>query len=112
MNLDLLVGSFTKDLSASCSGISLPAVLCRSVMSRWEGVCVVAGKLTVCLWSQLYKHIQTYLYIHLYVKFCEVVDCELEAVVHPCLCMCAWDVEEGSYVPLPARVRVVKYGVW
>ena len=45
----LLVGSFTKDLSASCSGTSLPAVLCSSVMSRWEGVCVVAGKLTVCL---------------------------------------------------------------
>ena len=64
MNLDLLVGSFTKDLSASCSGTSLPAVVCSSVMSRWEGVCVVAGKLTVCLWSRLYKYIHTDLPIH------------------------------------------------
>ena len=49
---------------------------------------------------QTYTYRPTYLYIHLYVKFCEVVDCELEAVVRPCLCMCAWGVEEGGYLCL------------
>ena len=33
------MAGFTKDLSASYSGTSLPAVLCGSVMFRWEVVC-------------------------------------------------------------------------
>ena len=87
MNLDLLVWSFTKDLSASCSGTSLPVVLCGSVMSRWKGG-VAAGKLTVCLWSRLYKHIHSGASMFVYV------------------CMgCG-----GGELPLP--VCVVKYGVW